>query len=232
MTDPDSPLPPEQEGDVRRLLAEARHTEPIPAEVAARLDRVLADLTTTPERQATVTTLATRRRRVTGLLVAAAAVVALGVGVGQLVQPDSGGDTAMSSADDGGAGEAETSEQGRDGGVDGPERDRPSDAIASGPRAEGSREPLTVRKRHFAADVRAVQESTAQDRGTAYLTDRGALRASCRSGSWGAGTFVPARYGSEPAVVVLRRPEGDTQVADLFLCGRTEPVRTVSLPAP
>ena len=45
---PDSgPLPeltPEQESEVRRLLAEARHDEPIPAEVADRLDRVLADL--------------------------------------------------------------------------------------------------------------------------------------------------------------------------------------------
>ena len=42
------PLPeltPEQESEVRRLLAEARHDEPIPVEVGDRLDRVLAGLT-------------------------------------------------------------------------------------------------------------------------------------------------------------------------------------------
>ena len=49
MSDHDTgPLPeltPEQESEVRRLLAEARHDEPVPADVAARLDDVLADLT-------------------------------------------------------------------------------------------------------------------------------------------------------------------------------------------
>ncbi|HQR28731.1 MAG TPA: hypothetical protein PLP61_16930, partial [Nocardioides sp.] len=37
-------LTPEQEDRVRGLLAEARHTAPLPADVAARLERVLADL--------------------------------------------------------------------------------------------------------------------------------------------------------------------------------------------
>ena len=37
-------LTPEQEAAVRRLLAEARHDEPVPAEVAARLDEVLDGL--------------------------------------------------------------------------------------------------------------------------------------------------------------------------------------------
>ncbi len=38
-------LTPEQESEVRRLLAEARHDVPIPTEVADRLDTVLAGLT-------------------------------------------------------------------------------------------------------------------------------------------------------------------------------------------
>ena len=37
-------LSPEQEAAVRRLLSEARHDEPIPADVAARLDTVLDEL--------------------------------------------------------------------------------------------------------------------------------------------------------------------------------------------
>ena len=40
---PDDDLTPEEE-QVRRLLADARHTEPMPADVAARLDEVLAGL--------------------------------------------------------------------------------------------------------------------------------------------------------------------------------------------
>ena len=46
MTPPDerAGLPPDQDA-VRRLLAEARHDEPVPPAVAARLDAVLAELT-------------------------------------------------------------------------------------------------------------------------------------------------------------------------------------------
>ena len=59
-------LTPEQESAVRRLLAEARHDEPIPADVAARLDRVLAGLTRDEPGApgvAPVIDLAARRRR-------------------------------------------------------------------------------------------------------------------------------------------------------------------------
>ena len=51
MTDePTTPLTPAQEEEVRRLLAEARHTEPMPPDVVARLDRVLDDLADEPGR--------------------------------------------------------------------------------------------------------------------------------------------------------------------------------------
>ena len=35
---------PEQEAQVRRLLSTARHTDPMPGDVVARLDRVVAGL--------------------------------------------------------------------------------------------------------------------------------------------------------------------------------------------
>ncbi len=54
----------------------------------------------------------------------------------------------------------------------------------------------------------------------------------CRSGDWGSGAFVPVRYGSEPGVVVFRRPLGDVQVAEVYLCGNPDPVRSLTLPAP
>ena len=60
MTDRD--LTPAEEERVRRLLADARHTEPMPDEVVARLDGVLADLAETAGPRAHRGDLARRRR--------------------------------------------------------------------------------------------------------------------------------------------------------------------------
>ena len=98
--------------EVRHLLGDARHDEPIPTDVADRLDRVLAQLAAgepvpadggSAER-APVVDLATQRRRARGrnLLIAAAAVVAVGVGFNQLdLSMSSSSDQAASSADEG-----------------------------------------------------------------------------------------------------------------------------------
>src|SRR5687767_6234813 len=88
MSDRDQPeqdLTPEQEAQVRRLLSDARHTDPMPGDVVARLDRVLAGLGDDSAREATVVRLSDRRRTATRWLVAAAAVVVLGVGGNQLL---------------------------------------------------------------------------------------------------------------------------------------------------
>lgn len=98
MSDHDPEVTPEQEARLRRLLAGARHAEPVPDDVAARLDRVLEQLSAEerdPEAHRPVVALAARRRRrARGLLVAAAAVVVVGVGVGQVVTTGSGGDAS------------------------------------------------------------------------------------------------------------------------------------------
>lgn len=80
----------EQEREVRRLLALARHREPLPAEVAARLDETLASLAA--ERDAAASASGDRsqqvvplRRRWPAALLAAAAVAAIGYGTTQLV---------------------------------------------------------------------------------------------------------------------------------------------------
>ncbi|GAA5140598.1 hypothetical protein GCM10023340_00990 [Nocardioides marinquilinus] len=110
MSEPEPQATPEQEAQVRRLLARARHDEPVPDHVAARLDQALAGLVAEaragappppPPTGAEVVDLAARRRRrVTGLLVAAAAVVAVGVGLGQVIDSgdDDSGDADASSA--------------------------------------------------------------------------------------------------------------------------------------
>jgi hypothetical protein len=89
-------LDPTQTEAVRRALAAARHDEPVPAEVAARLDAALAVLVaeeTEPVVAAALvapsaegaTVIPLRRRRLPVLLAAAAAVVATAVAVPQLI---------------------------------------------------------------------------------------------------------------------------------------------------
>lgn len=127
----------DQHDDVRRLLADARHDEPIPADVAARLDDVLAGLAAQEpvrtEEPAAVVDLETRRRRgrVRTLFVAAAAVAAVGVGVSQL---DIGGITASDSLQSADGGSADS------GGQAASESDTDSAAEPAAPRREASDE--------------------------------------------------------------------------------------------
>lgn len=99
----DEQLDPATEQQVRRLLAAARHTGPMPAEVVDRLDSVLVDLANersadpggapAAEPGAPVVDLASRRRRrLGGWLLGAAAACAVVVGVGPMVLDRSGDD--------------------------------------------------------------------------------------------------------------------------------------------
>ena len=136
---PDSELTPEQESMVRRLLADARHDEGIPDNVADRLDRVLAQLhdehTST---DSPVVELAARRRRrnAARLLMAAAAIVLGGVTVGQFFgTPNSSGDDAgTSTAADGGSERSESREDdGGDNLFEAPGAAAPETALESAP---------------------------------------------------------------------------------------------------
>jgi hypothetical protein len=148
----DANLTPEQEADLRRLLAEARHDDPVPDDVAARLDRVLAQLAAAdsehdPDR---VVELASRRRRnAATLLVAAAAIIAVGLGISRVIP--SGGDARQSDT----ASSAATARGGS-----GPEA--PTDQLEA--MAPGKIRPApvprsalnTVSSNHFTTDVRRV----------------------------------------------------------------------------
>lgn len=108
--------------DIRGLLADARATDPVPGEVVARLDAVLADLRAAgtselpeSEKPETLVALASRRRpRARLLLTAAAAVVVVGaggVGLGNVLSQTGTSDSAdkaasapeVASADSGGS---------------------------------------------------------------------------------------------------------------------------------
>ncbi len=231
MTRSDDPLTPAEE-EVRRRLADARHTGPTPPDVVARLDRVLGDLAQEPDRTAPVVDLARRRRRVASLLVAAAAVVAVGVGIGQVMGPQSGSDTTSAEsgaqADNGLGASQGQSKSGGEGTTssDGPvpvTGDAQEKAGLPRLRLDHLKEDFTVARRELASDAQAYSGPGSAAR---------AAGAACAAKSWGRGRFVPVSYGGTPAVLVFRRAVGDTQVAELFLCGSEEPVRSVTLPAP
>jgi hypothetical protein len=236
MSDSDQPLSPQEE-EVRRLLAEARHTGPIPPEVVARLDRVLDDLAQEPAHVTPVVDLARRRRRAAALLVAAAAVVVVGVGVAQIVSPDSGSETSTAGA----------SRQQEDAGSDSVKPkaggsfasdDAPAQVPVAPQNSQENSALFKVRRDHLTDDLVKLRRLdftprtplTDEYRAGARSADR-AAGAACGAAAWGRGRFVPVSFGGTPAVLVLRRPVGDTQIADLFLCGSQEPVRSVTLPA-
>lgn len=230
----------EQDEQVRRLLAEARHDEPMPDDVAARMDAVLADLAAEPARSATVVQLAARRRRATRMLVAAAAVVVLGVGVGQAYRGLDGGESATTAADSGvdeeaGRGTADELEPESAGGSDQPGL---------------TTRPFRLRAQRFSEDAGRLQalgysgalfdgegalpqevpeEDAAPEAATTDLS-RANRQVVCEPGDWGRGGFFAVVYEGTPGWVVLRPPAGDTQVADLFLCGGEQAVRSVTLP--
>ncbi|MDN4161159.1 hypothetical protein [Nocardioides abyssi] len=95
----DDQLDPREE-EVRRRLADARHVEPVPVDVAGRLDRVLAELAAGEDVPSSVDELAVRRRRrAAGLLAAAAVVTVAGLGLGQVLPGSGGSDDSGSAAD-------------------------------------------------------------------------------------------------------------------------------------
>ncbi|CAI9402733.1 hypothetical protein [Nocardioides sp. T2.26MG-1] len=248
------------EEQVRRLLADARHTEPMPDDVAARLDGVLADLASEdgagPRRasdhsvvRAADLAAARRRRTVRHLLVAAAAVVAVGVGIDQADLTVTGDGADSSSADGAGAAPepAAGSESQRDdaGTAD---RDQAESAEKPGKTELGSgvagyqSRVVRLAADRFGAQVRRLQvdaknmtmadqsASASQDFDGSLLSFGRVLSPSCSTRGWGAGLLVPVRYDGDLGGLVFREARGETQVVDLFLCGRDEPTRSITLP--
>jgi len=230
-------LTPEQEARVARLLADARHDEPIPDEVAARLDRVLAGLSSEhvpgPDEQypAVVDLAARRRRRAAGLLVAAAAVIVAAVGIGQVVGGDDG------ATDDAGGGSSITSEEERaaDGGPGAAGPAKPNEMSESELEALGA--PARVTTRSFASDVRRLQDRAGFDNADESLVSGEQLAApemdfTCGRTVLPAGKLIAVEYNGSPAVLVYQTPGGGTQVVELVQCGSGETLRSTTIPLP
>ena len=180
-------LTAEQEAAVRRLLAEARHDAPVPADVAARLDEVLEGLVADEgvddleifesDGAGSVTELAgvRRRRRNAGrLLLAAAAVIVGGVAVGQRLD-NAGLDVGGGDADEGSsladaprdgdtADRADEEAAGGEGSAVAPESAPDPAAAGETYLLDSVDAPLELTSDNFAADVQRVLGRTADER--------------------------------------------------------------------
>lgn len=246
-------LTPEQEADVSRLLAEARHEGPIPADVAARLDAALGDLTrddvltVTSTERATVTDLdaARRRRSKAGrLLLAAAAVVVGGVAVGQSIgtggaddmsaDSSAAGESAEEPRSTGAGDDASTEDLGEAGGANQPPAPDELGDYLSGDLGSA----LSFTSSNFEQEARDSLTSPARVRREAALSDLDAVTPyaaktlfTCPDGDYGEGARLPAFYDEQEAVLVLRRPVAGIQRADLLECGTATTLASVDLPA-
>lgn len=229
--------------EVRRLLSAAGGPTPaLPPEVGARLDDVLAGLVAEraeaagdgqpggdpePLEVASVTELAPRRhRRWPRILVAAAAVSVVGIGIGNVV-----GGGVMSGSDSGGT--ALTAES-----ADSENRPVPSEPEAAADRdsppnasqdqagaPKGAREltgaldsrPMRLRRSSLTVDVQRVVDFGL----AAAVADTPRRWAdACVRPSTGAGDeWLPVRLDGDPGVLVLRAPADGRRTAEVFTCG-------------
>ena len=246
--DRDPELTPEQEATVRRLLAGARHDEPVPGDVGARLDRVLADLSGAPSASSAPTAptapvvdlAAHRRRRNAGaLLVAAAAVIVGGFAVGQAI--DVGG-----SSDDAGSADSSVARDGDDADAGGGQAlsASPGDPGDAGDQRSASampdaaQTPLLLTSGNLKRDVKSQLNKSgalvgAQDESAPLASASTALGcATAPPAAYGVGTFFAAFYDGTPTVLALRPPDGTTQQAQVLDCGTGTPLQSVTVPAP
>jgi hypothetical protein len=232
----DRPDSPESEdsaeiAEVRRLLADARHVDPMPDDVATRMDDVLAGLRDTadaapatrphPPAAEVIPIAAHRRRRAAGLLVAAAAIVVGGVVIAPHVHVGSGGSSAATaSAEDNSGGSSQLGNTGKS-----PKQGLVPEATQGDATVHLRNGRLVVRPQHFSADALAGRHLL-NERGTGITSDDFACPDVPRHAS-----SVAAEYQHAPAALVYRHAEGSSQVVDLYVCSNPRPVRSTTLPA-
>ena len=236
MTDPTPDLTPEQEA-VRHLLAEARHDQPTPPEVVSRLADTLATLQAgrapsdgasafSSDATPVVDLAARRRRRLVGIgVMAAAAVVVVGVALGQVpaqVGSDSGESTA-SQADSGGA---DVRARGPEAGDDSADESTAPEELSG--KAAAPRELPEV---SLDDDLDGALTALRSDSRQASTLASDAVVA-CPVGDVGRGRRVLVQVDGKPGLVVFGAIRGSSQEADVYLCGDPEAVRTLTLPSP
>ena len=233
---------PDPDDAVSRLLADARHAEPMPADVAARMDDVLAGLAQgtpadadvdavppAPDHPVVRSLTVQRRRRAAGMLVAAAAIVVGGVVVAQqLPSPGNQSGSAESAA---GADRTATADGNTGGSRDPVVPGATPEHLADATQAEVRHGRVVVRPQRFTQDAFAARRLIGRKRAAHRSAALRQVEGSCVVAPAHA-TLVKATYEGAPAVLVFLRPAHTTQVVDLFVCGSRRPVRSATLPLP
>ena len=235
-------LTPEQE-EVRRLLADARHSGPMPDDVADRLDSVLAGLAAgsadeldghaaAPAGGAVVSLASRRRRRAATALVAAAAVVAVGIGLGQVVG-DGWAAAGVPTASPPAAARARERGRPRRPGRSARQRRRPDGQCRAS--RERPADPATALLEPTcggsAGGPGGARRRPAAARPPGALELR--LSDACAAGQPGPAAVVPVALRPPSAASWSSGRSAVTrQVVELFRCGSPEALRSITLPAP
>ena len=216
----DPRLDPDDEQSVRDLLRSAHDAPSMPSDVAGRLDEVLAGLVSEraePEQSPVADLADRRRRRWPKVLVAAAAVSVIGLGIGNLIDDSGSGDRAgITTAEDASGGDARP-----DAATDGEAGAAPESA----PSARTKREATDQRM----SDLRQLRSTTlpsdAQrlaDLALPPVAVADSLRsapASCQAPATRPGDEVFAvRLDGRPATIVFRKAENGVRQTDVYAC--------------
>lgn len=226
---PPTPADDAEQAEVSRLLAAVsrpRSAEPMPPEVATRLDDVLAGLVA--ERASTpagVTDLASRRRRRwPALLAAAAAVSVVGLGVGNVL--DRGGaDMEAVTAEGGSAPETLESADGAGAAADEEppvattDREAVEDSAQAPQPLDGTVAGLAdlprLRRDSLTVDVQRIEDFGLDGNSRT----QSARRRACVQPELSDGDdWVSVRLDGDPAVLVLRAPDDGRRTAEVFGC--------------
>jgi hypothetical protein len=237
------PASPEDEARIRALLAGARATGPVPADVAARLDGVLADLsagrvTVDPVPADNVVPITrTRRHRIVTVLGVAAAIGVFGLGVGAVLNSEPGENDAAST-------DSAVADRGGDAGMNEEAEAAPTESgneLGPGdePGAEDDKVVLrehafVVRPEHLTQDLARIQSALPAPGAADY--SRGMVHApkgfGCRLTTPDRGILIGVEYDGAPAFVRFLEPMGDSQVVEVLQCGTGDLVRSTTLPTP
>ena len=240
------PASPEDEARIRGLLSGARVTDPMPTEVAARLDRVLAGLAA--ERgmvdplpaDNVVPITRTRRHRVVAVLGAAAAVVVLGLGFATFFNSAENGADDAASEDDAGFSERGAQEEGAADAA--PESAAaPEDSLSNETGGVTTSKDVyreddrafAVRSRQLSRDLARIQGQVLGAPADADYA-RGLVLSpqdfTCRLAGPSRGVLVAVRYDGRPAFVRFLEPMGESQVVEVLQCRSGDVLRSTTLP--
>ncbi|MDT0202429.1 hypothetical protein [Nocardioides sp. AE5] len=229
----DSGLSDAQDAQVRRLLAQARHDEPMPPEVAARMDEVLAGLvaeragasptapsgapvpdSTGPGAALPDDVVPLHRRRWPRYLLAAAAVAAIGFGTFAVVN-DSSDETSGSYAGRA-ASEHDENESGASQAPTQAPEDHAPDGAQEEPPMQAAPPPVLT---DLDATSLAALETRVRDRGQGLVSGDEAERVGCGPGSIPDDARLVFAEHEDSPVLVVYTPQGEQTLAEVFECG-------------